>query len=75
MKSASRTNEETGTDGTTDSNHLHVSVLQLSVQRTYSIYVGMLPFEFEVVAVIVVWRVSLLLGDDLLLVVARIHGD
>lgn len=79
VEGTSRTNEETGTDGATDGNHLHVSVLELSVQWADTVGVWrVLVLEVGLVVLIVVvsWRVGLHVVDDLLLlvvVVATIH--
>lgn len=62
-ESTSRTNEETGTNGATDGNHLHVSVLELPVQWAHTLGVWrvlVLDIKVMVVAIIVVsWGVGL----------------
>ena len=58
VEGTSRTNEKTSTNGSTDGNHLHMSVLELSVQRadTFSVWrVLVLEVELVVFIVVVSW--------------------
>lgn len=70
IQGASGTDEETSADGAADGNHLHVSVLELAVQRALAADV----LDVAVDAILIrVGRVEVDAGDDLLLLVRVFH--
>jgi hypothetical protein len=70
-KSSSRTDEETSTDGATDGNHLHVSILKLARERALSLNLDI----FRAIGVTWMRRARGGLRDDLLLLVVVRHCE